>query len=190
MKRSLSFWLLAIIALAILACTVQPPIYTPSAPQQTAGALNATYEARATVSALPVDQPTPTATPRPTAAPATLTPDLPVEVTPNVTPQGPQEVGTPLGAPMPPGVIKVERGVYVSAKGQRVRTCESVICGLAPYQLSSGKAYPTEGWVINEDFERWVCLSIDESHGPAQLCEEAAAWIIGTTVYGDYEKTN
>lgn len=49
--------------LAALACEVKPPDYTPSPPQMTAGALNATYEARATQTAEAKWTDTPTGSP-------------------------------------------------------------------------------------------------------------------------------
>jgi hypothetical protein len=50
MKRLLIMVLL-VLTLAVLACDVNPPAWTPSPPQMTAGALNATYEAQATSAA-------------------------------------------------------------------------------------------------------------------------------------------
>jgi len=41
--------LLSALLLAVIACEVTPPTYTPSPPQMTAGALNATYRAEATL---------------------------------------------------------------------------------------------------------------------------------------------
>ncbi len=40
-----------LLSCAALACDVNPPARTPSPPQMTAGALNATYEAQATATA-------------------------------------------------------------------------------------------------------------------------------------------
>jgi hypothetical protein len=49
--------------LAIIACGIMEPVYTPSLPQATAGALNETYQAAATQTALPSATSTATATP-------------------------------------------------------------------------------------------------------------------------------
>lgn len=69
--------LLAILA-AALACLAEPPTQAPSPPQQTAGALNATYAA-GTQTAHPSPTPTltPSAAPSPTSTPMpSLTPSL------------------------------------------------------------------------------------------------------------------
>lgn len=56
-KRSAA--LLSALLLIALACSVEPPVYTPSAPQSTAGALNATYQAgTATAEGIWTDTPT------------------------------------------------------------------------------------------------------------------------------------
>ena len=51
--------ILTLVLLAALACDVNPPARTPSPPQLTAGALNLTYEARATQTAQAASTPAP-----------------------------------------------------------------------------------------------------------------------------------
>jgi hypothetical protein len=77
---------LVLLTAAALACDVNPPAWTPSPPQLTAGALNATYEARAsqTAQASGTQQASPDAHASLTQTPAatlTLTSSI-VEVTP------------------------------------------------------------------------------------------------------------
>jgi hypothetical protein len=70
MKRALIFIIALLVA--TLACDSNPPAYTPSAPQATAGALNATYAAGTATA--------PSVTPS-----VTVTPEPTVTVTPSVT---------------------------------------------------------------------------------------------------------
>lgn len=52
-KLALLVAVLVFLLASSLACNYQTPVYTPSPPQATAGALNSTYEAQATASAQP-----------------------------------------------------------------------------------------------------------------------------------------
>lgn len=200
MAKNVHAALLLLLASSLSACGIQGP---PPPEAQTLNAIyevTATWNAKATASQLspatlsgltvmsiPTTSPLPSSTATPTATPGPSPTSSIVEATPNGTEQGPIEIGTPIGEPLPgPGEFAVEAGTYTSLKGQRVRSCESVTCPIVGY-LTAGRGYDTQAITQNEDRELWVCLEFEQV-GPAQVCARAAAWWFPGQYYGKYIK--
>lgn len=152
-------------------------------PQQTATALNATYEAAATPNSAPTriitDTPTPTATDIPTPT-ITLTSWQPVEVTAANTPAI-LVVGN-VNEPPDPGVWYWSVGTYYSYEDWNVRGCPATTCVIVG-SLDAGQTVDTVGALMDNAGSLWLCRVGrpgrdygEDAHG-AQWCNYAfLAW--------------
>lgn len=125
---------------------------------------------------------TPTLTPSDTPAPTVAPTSSIIEVTPR-----PTDTITVIGLATipPPGVVVQEKGTFNPFRLWTVRACPSTKCE-DKGNLLPGTAYPTVGWVQNEDHQLWLCEVVDvDTHG-AQLCTYAILWLDKDGWHGHY----
>ena len=154
----------------------------------------ATPESGATlIATLPVTQITATGiVERPTVSP-TITPSPTTSII-EVTALGttalltPSIIETGEVTAIPRNTIVLEAGRYTPTNQQRVRACPSLACPILG-QAGGGVTVVTEGWLINELGDIWVCLEVrNDLHG-AQECAGALLWVFASGErMGNYQR--
>lgn len=183
-----------IVAFFAVSCALNIPEYTPSPPQLTAGALNATYEAETAstaIAAMTATQEaigTPTATTEPQTATPTQSPTSSIE---EVTATRTIIEVSPLAGPVwpPAGIPKIESGAYIPWEGLNIRKCASLSCAVEPGAGAAAyKELITVARIKDSDDSAWVCLAVEIDQGPggAELCTRAVLYITADGIQKGY----